>query len=219
MRLIDPDGTVHPYVNLTPWKDDQYRPRVAWDGSQFVLVFQDQKTDLGGDWSLEQIDARSDLMGMRITATGTVIDPQGFVFSNSPIGEAFPNVVASGGKTLIAGSLMRNDASFANNRIGYEPFGTEGNNRPVATASATPTGGEVPVTVNFSSAGSADPGGAIASYAWDFGDGAASTDANPVHFYTVGVLVHRKYRPLLLLRMLVPEEGVEPSRPRRYRGF
>ena len=29
---------MHPYVNLTPWKDDQYRPRVAWDGSQFVLV-------------------------------------------------------------------------------------------------------------------------------------------------------------------------------------
>src|SRR4029079_5421917 len=33
-RLIDPNGTVHPYFNLTPWKDDQYRPRVAWDGSQ-----------------------------------------------------------------------------------------------------------------------------------------------------------------------------------------
>ena len=73
-RLIDPNGTVHPYVNLTPWKDDQYRPRVAWDGSQFVVVWQDQKTDLGGDWSLEQIDARSDLMGMRISPAGVVID-------------------------------------------------------------------------------------------------------------------------------------------------
>ena len=156
-RLIDPDGTVHPYVNLTPWKDDQYRPRVAWDGSQFVVVFQDQKTDLGGDWSLEQIDARSDLMGMRISPTGTVIDPQGFVFSNSPIGEAYPNVVASGGRTLIAGSLVRNDASFANYRIGYELFGAGGNNWPVAVASATPAGGDVPVSVGFSSTGSSRP--------------------------------------------------------------
>ena len=159
---------------------------MAWDGSQFVVVFQDQKTDLGGDWSLEQIDARSDLMGMRISPAGAVIDPQGFVFSNSPIGEAYPNVVASGGKTLIAGSLVRNDASSANYRIGYEIFGTGGNNWPVAVASATPASGDVPISVEFTSAGSADPGGAVASYAWDFGDGATSTQANPSHSYTAG---------------------------------
>jgi len=40
--------------------------------------------------------------------------------------------------------------------------------------------------VNFSSAGSSDPGGAIASYAWDFGDGQSSTAANPLHSYAVG---------------------------------
>jgi len=186
MRLIDPDGTVHPYVNLTPWKDDQYRPNVAWDGSQFVVVWQDQKTDLGGDWSLETIDARSDLMGMRITSTGTVIDPQGFVFSNSPIGEAYPNVAASGGKTLIAGSIVRNTSPYASYRIGYDLFGTGGNNWPVAVASATPASGDVSISVGFSSTGSTDPGGAVASYAWDFGDGATSTAANPTHPYTVG---------------------------------
>jgi len=185
-RLIDPSGTVHPYVNLTPWKDDQYRPRVAWDGSQFVVVWQDQKTDLGGDWSLEQIDARSDLMGMRISPAGVVVDPQGFVVSNSPIGEAYPNVVASGGKTLIAGSIVRNDASFANYRIGYDLYGAGGNNWPVATASANPAAGDVPLSVGFSSAGSTDPGGTVASYLWDFGDGSTSTAANPNHSYTVG---------------------------------
>jgi len=160
-RLIDPDGTVHPYVNLTPWKDDQYRPRAAWDGSQFVVVWQDQKTDVGGDWSLEQIDARSDLMGMRISAAGAIIDPQGFVFSNSLTGEAYPNVVASAGTTLIAGSIVRNDATNANYRIGYELFGAGGNNWPVATALATPSGGDVPLSVDFSSAGSSDPGGKV----------------------------------------------------------
>ena len=179
-RLIEPNGTVHPYVNLTPWKDDQYRPRVAWDGSQFVVVWQDQKTDLGGDWSLEQIDARSDLMGMRISPAGVVIDPQGFVFSNSPTGEAYPNVVASAGTTLIAGSLVRNDASFANYRIGYELFGAGGNDWPVATVSAVPTGGDVPLSVDFSSAGTTDPDGTVTAYAWDFGDGETSSEAEPV---------------------------------------
>ena len=185
-RLIDADGTVHPFVNLTPWKDDQYRPRVAWDGAQFVLVWQDQKTDLGGDWSLEQIDARSDLMGMRISATGTVIDPQGFVFANSPLGEAYPNVVASGGRTLIAGSLVRNGSPLANYRVGYEIFGAGGNNWPVATATADPTGGDVPLSVGFSSAGTTDPDGTVAAYAWDFGDGGTSSEASPSHTYTAG---------------------------------
>jgi PKD repeat protein len=186
MRLIDPNGTVHPFVNLTPWKDDQYRPQVAWDGARFVLVWQDQKTDLGGDWSLEQIDARSALMGMRISPAGVVIDPQGFVFSNSPIGEAYPNVVASAGTTLIAGSLVRNDAPFASYRVGYDLFGAGGNQWPVATASAAPTGGDVPLPVDFSSAGTTDPGVSVTAYAWDFGDGGTSSVASPSHYYTVG---------------------------------
>lgn len=58
---------------------------------------------------------------------------------------------------------------------------------PVAVAAATPDSGPVPLPVDFSSAGSADPdeGDSIASYAWDFdSDGTVdSTDANPRHTY------------------------------------
>ncbi|TDO43351.1 PKD repeat protein [Kribbella sp. VKM Ac-2527] len=36
---------------------------------------------------------------------------------------------------------------------------------------------------SYSSAGSADPDGTIASYAWTFGDGGTSTDASPTHHY------------------------------------
>lgn len=185
-HVIEADGTVHPFVNLTPWKDDQYRPRVAWDGSRFVVVWQDQKTDLGGDWSLEQIDARSDVMGMRITPTGAVVDPQGFVVSNSPAGEAYPNVAASAGKTLIAASYLRNAPPFSSYRIGYESYGTGGNAWPVASASAAPADGDVPTAVTFGSAGSSDPDGTVVSYAWDFGDGASSTEANPTHVFSIG---------------------------------
>jgi PKD repeat protein len=55
---------------------------------------------------------------------------------------------------------------------------------PIAVAdSSAPTTGVGPLTVNFSSAGSYDPDGSIASYSWDFGDGAVSNEANPVHAY------------------------------------
>jgi PKD repeat protein len=185
-RLIAPDGTVQPYINLTPWEGNQYRPRVAWDGAQFVVLWQDQRVALDGDSGLEQIDARSDLMGMRVSPSGVVVDPQGFVFSNSPIGEAYPNVAGSGGKTLIAASFMRNEPPLANYRIGYELLGAGGNQWPVPVASAAPAGGDVPLSVAFSSAGTADAGGSVAAHAWDFGDGATSTEADPTHLYTVG---------------------------------
>lgn len=52
-------------------------------------------------------------------------------------------------------------------------------------AGADVTSGKVPLTANFSSAGSYDPDGDIAGYAWDFGDGNIVADeANPSHAYT-----------------------------------
>jgi PKD repeat protein len=54
---------------------------------------------------------------------------------------------------------------------------------PVADASATPTSGYAPLASGFSSNGSNDPDGTIVSYSWSFGDGASSTDPNPLHTY------------------------------------
>jgi parallel beta-helix repeat protein len=58
------------------------------------------------------------------------------------------------------------------------------NQPPVAVASANPEGGPAPLTVQFSSGGSYDPDGTIVGYAWNFGDGNTSTEANPIHTYT-----------------------------------
>ncbi|SCE95355.1 Glucose/arabinose dehydrogenase, beta-propeller fold [Micromonospora matsumotoense] len=65
-------------------------------------------------------------------------------------------------------------------RIDY----TAGDRAPIAEASADPTSGAAPLTVNFSSAGSRDPDGGTLTYAWKFGDGQTSTEANPTHTYT-----------------------------------
>ena len=62
-------------------------------------------------------------------------------------------------------------------------YSTGAEQPPIANASATPVAGYSPLTVNFSSVGSADPEGGPISYLWDFGDGATSTAANPQHTY------------------------------------
>ena len=57
-----------------------------------------------------------------------------------------------------------------------------GNQVPSARANG-PYSGLPGTAISFSSAGSTDPDGSIASYAWTFGDGATSTQANPSHAY------------------------------------
>ncbi len=59
----------------------------------------------------------------------------------------------------------------------------QSNQAPVAVASASPVTGTPPLTVGFSSAGSADPEGQPLTYLWTFGDTTTSTAANPVHTY------------------------------------
>ncbi|MBE2315747.1 ThuA domain-containing protein [Solirubrobacter sp. CPCC 204708] len=65
-------------------------------------------------------------------------------------------------------------------RIDY----AKGKRTPVIEASADRENGPAPLTVKFSSEGTYDPDGDTVALAWDFGDGATSTAANPTHTYT-----------------------------------
>ena len=180
--IVNPDGTHAPAVNLTPWSGNQYSPRAAWDGSRYIVVFNDQVNRFA-PFTIDAFDARSDLFGMRVSADGSKVDPMGFVFSSSAGPESWPSVSAANGQTLITGSILL-PAPYDSYRIGYDFFGTGGNQWPIAVASVDKKSGDTPLTVNFSSAGSTDLDGTIVSYLWDFGDGSTSTAANPSHTYT-----------------------------------
>ncbi|WP_460848355.1 ThuA domain-containing protein [Phytohabitans suffuscus] len=75
------------------------------------------------------------------------------------------------------------DANSALYRIEYN---TGTGRAPIASASANPTSGNAPLTVQFSSAGSSDPDGDAITYAWDFTTNGStdSTAANPSFTYT-----------------------------------
>lgn len=78
---------------------------------------------------------------------------------------------------------------------GYSAYGSLGNylvsvsaltasgQPPVAALTATPVSGTVPLTVNFSAAGSSDPDGSIVAYDWAFGDGSSASGATVSHVY------------------------------------
>ncbi|HSB15924.1 MAG TPA: glycoside hydrolase family 44 protein [Bryobacteraceae bacterium] len=61
--------------------------------------------------------------------------------------------------------------------------GAGGNNPPVAVAAASPLSGTAPLAVSFDGDGSSDSDGTIASYAWNFGDGATGSGVTVSHTY------------------------------------
>jgi PKD repeat protein len=144
--------------------------------------------------------AQADL-GPNLDATVSLFDSAGtLVAVSNPIdllGCAISVAVNAGTYCLQVGSTGRGDplsggySSYAS--VGrYSITGTvvdpSGTVPPVAVIAAAPASGDAPLSVQFSSSGSADPDGTIVSYSWSFGDGSTSTEANPAHvFAAVGV--------------------------------
>ncbi|MFD4814952.1 PKD domain-containing protein, partial [Streptomyces sp. NPDC058418] len=65
----------------------------------------------------------------------------------------------------------------------YRIENSTGGKSPIAVAAANKTSGKSPLKVTFSSAGTEDADDDPLTYAWDFGDGTTSTEANPSHTY------------------------------------
>ncbi len=78
-------------------------------------------------------------------------------------------------------SLTISNASGANSETKTNLIQITGVGAPVANFSATPTVGQVPLTVKFED--NSEPAGNIASWLWDFGDAGRSIDQNPSHVY------------------------------------
>ena len=83
----------------------------------------------------------------------------------------------------VAGSAVSFTAPAQSVTLLVLPKSGVANQPPTAAASATPNSGIAPLVVNFDSAGSSDPDGSIASYAWAFGDGGTGTGATTSHTY------------------------------------
>jgi parallel beta-helix repeat protein len=105
--------------------------------------------------------------------------------SNSPAVDAGTAYFEWNGSVLVDLSPAEYNSAAPDMGAFESTYSGGGSNQPpVAVASANPANGDVPLTVQFSSDGSYDPDGGIATFAWDFGDGNISSEADPAHTYT-----------------------------------
>jgi PKD repeat protein len=80
-------------------------------------------------------------------------------------------------------ALVVTDDKGAPSAAAIRTFTVAANVAPTAVIASSPC---TDLTCSFSSAGSTDPDGTVASYLWNFGDGLTSTQANPPHTYALG---------------------------------
>lgn len=130
------DGSVTAVVTVNNADRGQDYPVAAWDGTQYVALFQDQRS------APFFLDRRTDIYGTQIGQDGTVIDPLGFPVWEGPAPEIHPAIAGSGGVTWLSAAVFRTEAGYMSYRIGYSVIGGQ---LPTPTPSPTPTATATPV--------------------------------------------------------------------------
>ncbi len=166
-RRIQPDGTFidgSPGIQVTSAPNDQFVPSVAWNGSEYVIAYEDYRNVIYLDKPV------SDIYGTRLGSDGTVMDPNGFVIANDFIPEMQPVVAGLNGSYLIGYADFKYLAPYAAYRINvrYGQAGGLPTPEPSRTPTNTPTA-TPPVCIPGNYAVSSSTGAAIVPGTTDIG--------------------------------------------------
>lgn len=93
--LIDTTST------LVPAPGNQTDAAVAFDGTNFLVVWQDRRSD-----------SYYDICGTRVASDGTVLDPSGFIVSQGAYDQRFPDVAFDGTNFLVVWEDYRRGHAF-----------------------------------------------------------------------------------------------------------
>lgn len=107
-------------VTISAAARSQQSPTAAWDGTQYLVSWQDTRANSAN----YLFDRRTDIYAARVTATGTVLDPNGVALAIGFEPEAWPTAVGLGiGSTLITWSDFEPQAPSSAYRLAYTLFG------------------------------------------------------------------------------------------------
>lgn len=120
-RRILPNGQLldDNSIAITQAPENQGNSSIGWDGTQFFVLFEDMR-------NVEYFyDNRTDVYGTRVTLDGAVLDPFGFVFSNSINPEIQPAVAASDGFTVLGAAIFNDQQPNGAYRVGMRFVGQQ----------------------------------------------------------------------------------------------
>jgi hypothetical protein len=124
---VSPDGTVLDPggVPVSTTVGDQSAPTVAFDGTNYLLAWQDLRN--GADL---------DIYGARVSPHGTVLDPAGIPISTAPYDQTAPALAADGGNSLVVWEDDRSgaDVDIDGTRVSPDGAVLDPGGMPISTA-------------------------------------------------------------------------------------
>ncbi|MFZ4574162.1 MAG: GC-type dockerin domain-anchored protein [Phycisphaerales bacterium] len=117
-RFMNADGTYRGGAfTVAEAAGRQLRPTVAFDGSNFVIVWEDQRNQSSF------FDARTDVYGVRIAPSGQFLDAAAFPVSAVADGDTASSIVARDGYALVATPRFVTTGGFDSYRLGITGIG------------------------------------------------------------------------------------------------
>jgi len=117
-RLMNADGTfaTGDFV-IAQATGRQLRPVVGWDGTNFVVAWDDQRNQQAF------YDQRTDIYATRVSQTGVVLDPSGLAVQNAPHAAASAAILSRSGVSYVASARFTISPPMDSYRIGVGLIG------------------------------------------------------------------------------------------------
>jgi len=116
-RLMNLDGTFGPSFTIAEAAGRQLRPTAIWDGSAFIVAWDDQRHQS------QFYDERTDVYAARVSEAGAVLDPAGLPLIVQPDGDASPSLLRVGGLTFTTTTRFTTTAGYDSYRVGLSRLG------------------------------------------------------------------------------------------------
>lgn len=118
-RIMNGDGTfAGGAFTIAEAAGRQLRPAVVWDGSNFLVAWDDQRRQA------TFFDARTDIFAARVSESGVVLDPAGFLLVDREGVECSPALAAGPGGVLISSTRFAAADGLHGYRIGVSRLRT-----------------------------------------------------------------------------------------------
>ncbi len=111
--IMAADGTFPgSYFTISDAPDKQLRPAVAWNGTDFIVAWEDKRN------TPIYYDTRTDIYGSRVSSAGAVLDPEGIPLAARETVEIQPSLASIGGAIFLGFSELRPEPHLGALRLG-----------------------------------------------------------------------------------------------------
>lgn len=118
-KRISPAGEISNEILISDAKRAQFSPAVSYDGTSFLVVWQDERNVVG-------LDENADIYAARVSPDGTLLDPSGIAVCTAPGEQRHPHAAFDGTRNIVVWFDATNPHMWGEGNVRGARLGTDG---------------------------------------------------------------------------------------------